>query len=253
MFIIQHKILIIGAWFVFFFCLERIFSAAPNRTTSPEKRLMKNFVLVVLVSLASPIVALPIAAWAHNAVFWVRPVWATGVISVAADILLLDLFTYWVHRAYHIVPAMWRLHAPHHFDEHLDSSSAFRFHVGEIILSALLRVPLIVLFAVPFAHLVIFETLLLAGAIFHHSNVRLPAKIEKMLSWMIVTPSHHWVHHHAASADTQSNYGGIFSFWDRLFGSKSQTIREIDMKIGVEGIEDKDVLALLIFPFTKRT
>jgi len=254
--LIQYKVVIIGVWFILFFCLERIFVAAPNAVSAPVLRLVKNFSLFILVSLASPLVVLPIAAWAHNHALWSRPDWAydwVGSWSIIVDILILDLFTYWVHRAYHVVPLMWRLHAPHHFDEHLDASSAIRFHVGEVVLSGLMRAPVFILLAIPFSHVVIFETLLLMGAIFHHSNVRIPGSLERVLVWLIVTPSHHWVHHHAIRQDTDSNYGGIFSFWDRLFGSKSSTLRKTEMKIGVEGIEDKGLLALLLSPLDKRT
>ena len=250
--IIQYKAMIIAGWFVAFFILERLAAAAQNASASPNHRLGRNFALFLLVSIASPLVILPLVAWAETAGLWVRPDWAGGFKALIFDILILDLFTYGLHRAYHVVPFMWRLHEPHHLDVHLDASSALRFHVGEVVFSALCRVPLILLLAVPFSHVVVFETLLLMGAIFHHSNLRLPRAVEGALSKLIVTPSLHWVHHHAIRADTDSNYGAVFSFWDLVFGSRSPTKRHEGMKIGVEGIEEKSLLGLLLSPLKKR-
>ena len=183
--------------------------------------------------------------------FWSRPDFLSGLIGVMLSIVVLDLWTYWIHRAYHEIGPMWRLHQPHHLDQHLDTTSAVRFHVFEVVLSSALRLIPILILAIPFFHLVIFETLLLGSAIFHHSNVKLPARFEALLAKIIVTPSIHWVHHHAKRVDTDSNYAAIFSLWDRVFGSASTTKRTPDMKIGVEGIEDKALLRLLLSPFSK--
>ena len=79
--------------------------------------------------------------------------------------------------------------------------------------------------------------------------MKLPTKVESTISKLIVTPSIHWVHHHAIRKDTDSNYGTIFSFWDRIFRTNSPTKRKPDMKIGVEGKKDKAFFALLIRPF----
>ena len=91
--------------------------------------------------------------------------------------------------------------------------------------------------------------MVLAMAMFHHSNVSLPGWLEKPLSKLIVTPSIHWVHHHAIRADTDSNYANTLAVWDILFGSRSRTKRWIEMPIGVEQRHDEGLLRLLIRPF----
>ena len=96
------------------------------------------------------------------------------------------------------------------------------------------------------------ETIVLIGAIFHHSNLALPPGLEKLLSWVIVTPSIHWVHHHAIRKDTDSNYATFLSVWDRLFGSRSPTQRWAEMPIGVEKRHDEGLAGLLIRPFRPR-
>ncbi len=251
---LAYKSIFLGSWFALFFIGERLASAAPTVGQDPIKRwsrLARNLGLWVILALISPLIIIPMSALGAGAAFWTRPEWLGGGVGLALSILALDLFTYWSHRAYHQVGFMWRLHAPHHFDQHLDTTSAVRFHPGEVILSAFLRLALIVGLAVPFAHVVIFETVLLASAIFHHSNIALPSKVERSLAWIIVTPSHHWVHHHADDKDTNSNFASLFSIWDRLFGSKSPTKRFTAMPIGVEGVEDRSFLGLIMSPFGK--
>lgn len=234
---------IVAAAFVALFVWERLDPAAAPPASSA--RLATNGALWILVLLASPLIVLPLTAFAAERPLWERG--GDGLLYVALDLLILDLWAYWIHRAYHET-ALWRLHAPHHLDEHLDTTTALRFHVGEVVLSALLRMAPVVLFAIPFAHVVAFETLLLAASIFHHSNVKLPRGFERMLSLAIVTPSVHWVHHHAVRADTNSNYSGVLSVWDRLFGTRSRSAREPKMRIGIEGFSDRPVWRLLVAP-----
>ena len=127
-----------------------------------------------------------------------------------------------------------------------------RFHFGEVALSAVPRAGVIVLLDVPFASVALFESLVLVGTIFHHSDARLPSDLERALSRVIVTPAIHWVHHHAVRADTDSNYGTLFSFWDRLFGTLSITRRVSGMPIGVERQHDRPLWRLLLAPFLRQ-
>ena len=151
-------------------------------------------------------------------------------------------------RINHVVPLFWRFHEVHHLDETLDTTTALRFHFGEDILSSLVRATVIFLLGVPLSSVIVFEVLVLMASLFQHSNIKLPHGFERILSWIIVTPSIHWVHHHAVRADTDSNYANILSVWDRLFGSRSTTVRTPDMKIGVERRPERKLLGLLARP-----
>jgi len=239
--------------FIVLFVAERLFRAATPPAS--RARLVRNVALWAIVLLASPLVVAPLTAWGANHVLWTRPEWmlagTAGAAFFAIDVILLDFWTYWLHRAYHKVPDMWRLHEVHHRDEFLDTTSAVRFHLGEVVLSALLRLFPIALLAPPLASVIVFETLVLCASFFHHSNICLPARLEGALSKVMVTPSIHWVHHHALVADTNSNYATILSLWDPLFGSRSKTNRQEDMKIGVEGVEDQALLRLILMPLRK--
>ncbi len=240
--------------FLSLFSAERIARAA--KPPEARVRLLRNFGLWIIVALASPLIVAPLTALGANHIVWERnPELTVGLIGLAVlviDLVVLDLWTYWLHRAYHRVPLMWRLHEVHHRDEFLDTTSAVRFHLGEVVLSALLRLIPVTLLATPLTTVIVFETVLLASALFHHSNIKLPRALERALSYFIVTPSIHWVHHHAIRADTDSNYSSILSVWDRLFASRSATVRTSDMKIGAEGVEDLSFIGLLLAPMVRK-
>ncbi|MEO1242225.1 MAG: sterol desaturase family protein [Pseudomonadota bacterium] len=241
----------VGGWFVLLFLGERFFRAAPP--PSSHNRIFRNAGLWLLTIVFSVGVVAPMTAWGVNQSLWDRPGWmvagAAGAGFILLDLIILDCWVYWLHRAYHKVPVMWRLHEVHHRDEFLDTTSAMRFHITEILLSASLRLILIAVLAIPLLTVILFETILLFASFFHHSNLRLPARLEKVLSCFVVTPSIHWVHHHAKISDTNSNYAACLSLWDRVFRSKSSMKRTPEMKIGIQGLEDKGFIELLMMPF----
>ena len=230
-----------------FLLLERLVPMA--RASGGIGRVGRNLLLGSVNGALGWLVVVPVsAAAAHWAPDW-RPPWLTGWPGLGIDLLLLDFWIYWWHRANHRLPLLWRFHEVHHLDEFLDASSALRFHGGEVLLSTIVRSLVIVLAGVPLASVVVFETLLAVVVMFHHSNLLLPEACERALSLVIVTPSIHWVHHHAVRADTDSNYSTILSVWDRLFGSCSATRRVPDMAIGVDGHPEERLAGLLIRPF----
>jgi len=245
------KALIGGVVFVLLFIGERLAAAAPRLMI--KHRMIHNLGLWGIVLVLTPLIIAPLTAFGANHLFWERSeTLRLGALILIADIILLDLWTYWIHRAWHRVPVMWRFHQVHHFDEFLDTTSAFRFHIGEVMISALLRLIPIALLAIPFTHVIAFETVFICAVMFHHSNLRLPAGFERTLSRIMVTPSIHWVHHHAVMKDTHSNYASILSLWDPLFASQSSASRTPEMKIGLESIEDKPLLRLILTPFMRR-
>jgi sterol desaturase/sphingolipid hydroxylase (fatty acid hydroxylase superfamily) len=242
------------AWFALFFVAERLAPAVQPRVATGLPRLARNASFWLLNTLLSPLAVLPLTAWAATHRLYVRPEWWAGLPApaLAFDVLLLDLLIYWWHRANHEWRLLWRFHEVHHLDRFLDSTTAIRFHFGEVLLSAGARAAVVLLLGFPFVSIVLFESLLLCATIFHHSNLRLPAGIERALSLVIITPGIHWVHHHAVRADTDSNYGTLFSFWDRIFRTRSPTRRTPTMAIGVEDEDDRALPALLARPFRRR-
>jgi sterol desaturase/sphingolipid hydroxylase (fatty acid hydroxylase superfamily) len=258
--LLAGKALLIAGALLAFFVWERLWPAVESplllrfgrASVAAWRRLARNFGLFGCNLLLSPLVVVPITAWANMHDLGLRPAWWGGWPGLVADVLLLDLWIYWWHRANHELGFLWRFHSVHHFDELLDSTSALRFHFGEVFLSALARMPVILVLGMPLASVITFEALVMVAAIFHHSDARLPQKLEAALARVVITPSIHWVHHHAIRADTDSNYGTIFSFWDPLFRSRSRTRRWSEMPIGVEGAHEKPFLRLLTAPFERQ-
>lgn len=270
--LLAAKAAIVAAWVVALFAAERLWPAAMRPPDAAENwrqlaalrdrglargwaRLARNLALWLINTGLSPLIVLPLTAWAaaRGVDFGLRPDWWSGWPGLVADLLLLDGLIYWWHRANHRFPFLWRFHAVHHLDRFLDTTSALRFHFGEVLLSALARAAVIVALGIPLTSVLAFEGLVLVATAFHHSNLRLPRPVERALSWVVVTPAIHWVHHHAVRCDTDSNYATILSLWDPLFGSRSATPRRPDMPIGVEGAREESLPSLLIRPFRSRS
>ena len=211
-------------------------------------RLGGNLGLFGLNALLSPALVLPVTAWAAARSIGLRPAALSGWAGLAFDILLLDLWLYAWHRASHVWPPLWRFHEVHHLDETLDATTGVRFHPGEVALSAL---------PAP-------SRSWRSASRSRRSRPTRPAArgrdlpplgrpaadgTRPRLARVIVTPGLHWVHHHARRADTDSNYGSVFAFWDPFFRSRSPTARSPAMRLGVEGRRDRPLTRLLLRPF----
>jgi sterol desaturase/sphingolipid hydroxylase (fatty acid hydroxylase superfamily) len=256
--LLAYKSLAVGAWFASLFVAERLHPAVrPAAGTTGDaaggrRRLGRNLGLWLGNVGLSPLVVVPVSAWAAGHHLGLRPAWWDGAAGLALDLVLLDFLIYWWHRVNHRLPVLWRFHEVHHLDRFLDTTTAVRFHCGEVLISAAARAVVIMAFGIPLGSVLAFEALVLAAAVFHHSNLRLPPGLERRLARLIITPSIHWVHHHAVRRDTDSNYGTIFSFWDPLFGTRSPTPRSPTMAIGIERTAEQPLLRLIVRPFLPR-
>lgn len=243
---LTSKAVIVLATLAALFIMERVFPAA--RVKENLNRLARNFSLAGVNLLIGPLIVLPVSQLASVHALGLRPVWW----NMALDLVVLDFWIYAWHRMNHVVPFLWRFHEVHHLDEMLDTTTGLRFHFGEVALSSMVRAGVIWVLGVPIGTVVIFETLIVLMALFQHSNVKLPPAIERALSYVIVTPSIHWLHHHALRADTDSNYSTILSIWDRIFLSISFHQRAPDMDMGVEGLHDQTLPRLILRPFLRQ-
>jgi len=230
------------------FLAERLRPAGPWQEGTP--RLGRNVGLWIAVAVISVAIAAPVSAWAATQSWPWRPTWWSGVPGLLLDLAILDLWAYLWHRCNHRFQVLWRFHQVHHRDHMLDVTTSGRNHPGEVVIAAIARLPLIALMAVPLSSVAMYEALVIGAAAFHHTNLVIPKRLERVLSWFIVTPSIHWLHHHAIRADTDSNYASLFSVWDRLFGSRSRNRRTPGMPLGVEGIPERGLWRLLVMPFT---
>jgi len=145
--------------------------------------------------------------------------WLAVLLVGIVAFVLFDLWMYVWHRANHEIPFLWRFHQVHHTDTAMDATTALRFHPGEFLISSLLNPLVFIVLGMGLVTLTVYKSLMLAVILFHHSNVRVPARFDAALRRLIVPPSMHRVHHSRIPAETNTNYGTVFSIWDRLFGS----------------------------------
>lgn len=171
---------------------------------------------------------------------------APFAVAVVVSVILLDLAIYLQHALFHAVPALWRLHRMHHADLDIDVTTGVRFHPVEILLSLFIKFAVIALLGAPGLAVLIFEALLNATSMFNHSNVRMPSPVDRIVRLLVVTPDMHRVHHSIVRAETNSNFGFNFPWWDRLFGTyRAQPAAGHDgMTIGVESFRDPAELRL---------
>jgi len=166
--------------------------------------------------------------------------------------VLFDLWMYAWHRMNHQLPLLWRFHRVHHSDTAMDSTTALRFHPGEILLSTVLNCVPMILLGMGIEGLVFYKSVMILVTLFHHSNLSVPVGLDHALRRVIVTPSLHRVHHSHLRAETDSDYGTVFSFWDRLFGTFRTRACYEDIRFGIGGFEDaasQRTLGLLALPF----
>jgi sterol desaturase/sphingolipid hydroxylase (fatty acid hydroxylase superfamily) len=142
----------------------------------------------------------------------------TGTLRFVVALVLLDCWMYVWHRANHTIPLLWRFHRMHHSDQHVDVTTATRFHLGEHLGAALLRLGLIPLLGFDVWNLLAYDTLVIAITQFHHADISI-AWWDRPLRWLIVTPYMHKVHHSDWREETDSNYSTVLSVWDHLFRS----------------------------------
>jgi len=180
---------------------------------------------------------------------WISmPVW----LQLIAGLLLLDLIGAWlVHYVQHKVKWMWKFHIIHHSDTHVDTTTANRHHPGESVFRAVFTTLAVFICGAPMWLVFLYQTVSVVIAQFNHANIKMNKRIDKILTYIIVTPNMHRVHHHYIRPETDTNYGNIFPFWDKLFGTYSNMPVE-QVRYGldvVEGRNDEDVKDLLKIPF----
>ncbi|MGH7001988.1 MAG: sterol desaturase family protein, partial [Stellaceae bacterium] len=178
------------------------------------------------------------------------PGWTRIVLAV----VLLDLAVYLQHVMFHAVPALWRLHRMHHADLDFDVTTGARFHPIEILLSMAFKLAVVAALGAPAAGVLVFEVILNATSMFNHGNVTLPARLDRLLRWIVVTPDMHRVHHSVVPNETNSNFGFNLPWWDRLLGTyrAQPAAGHRGMTIGLDAFRDPAQLRLdrmLVQPF----
>jgi sterol desaturase/sphingolipid hydroxylase (fatty acid hydroxylase superfamily) len=185
-------------------------------------------------------------------VYWFN---ANILMTIVIGVLALDFSSWLVHFVMHKTPALWRFHLVHHSDTNVDVTTGLRHHPGDSLLRGIFFILLIFISGAPMYSVMIYQTLVVISTAFTHANIRLPNKLDKALSYIIVSPNMHKVHHHWKQPFTDSNYSAVFSFWDRIFG----TFMKLDPKDIHYGLDryypaekDEHFMSLMKTPFQKR-
>jgi sterol desaturase/sphingolipid hydroxylase (fatty acid hydroxylase superfamily) len=176
------------------------------------------------------------------------PSWpiADGALSFVIGFLLLDLMRYAVHRCEHAVPLFWRFHALHHTDPDVDVTTSVRHHPFEYLPASLIYWLAVILLDIPAVVVLSHGLAVFATAAVQHGNIRLPEWLERRLQPVLVTVDVHRIHHSAAFEQANSNYGAVFSVWDRLFGTYTSLSRgqHDRLAFGVRELPRRDCLKL---------
>lgn len=179
------------------------------------------------------------------------PLWAKILLGLG----LMDFVSAWLaHWIQHKVKVLWGFHLVHHTDNEVDTTTANRHHPGESVIRFSFTCFGVLLVGAPVGLIMLYQALSVVFSQFNHANIALPEKIDDILSWVIVSPNMHKIHHHYVLPYTDTNYGNIFSIWDRLFGTFSKMDKEA-IVFGVDTYPDAakngHVVELLKIPFKK--
>ena len=261
----QDAIMRLAIFLGLFAILAGIEHLAPRRPR-PQKarRWITNWIFVVVDTLTLRILAVTLtfaavlAAADASARGWgllnlvALPSW----IELVLVILVMDLAIWVQHVLSHKIPLLWRIHRVHHSDIEFDVTTAIRFHPVEIALSMGFKIGLVYLLGPPAWTVVVFEILLNGSAMFNHANIALPKKLDRVIRSVLVTPDMHRIHHSVHRFEHDSNYGFALSWWDRLFGTYTQSPQDghKTMKIGLQwqDLRPTRLIWSLALPFLRK-
>ena len=215
-------------------------------------------VLNLIVLGALPVSFITAAHWASTQGWGVLHLVALPVsLAVLVNLLLRGLLSFLTHFLMHKVPVLWRIHRVHHLDTDLDVSSTVRFHPIEFIISLCIGIPCVVIVGFSPWMLVLYELFDVCVTLWTHSNLRLPAGVDRILHYVITTPNLHRIHHSTWQPETDSNFSAVFPVWDIIFGTFRPTPRTDPdiMPLGLEevrGPRANRLAWLLVSPFYKK-
>ena len=228
---------------------------------SPGRRWLGNMGIAlldfVLVWLLFPVAIIEFGVIAAEAGWGLMPrLGLPAWLALPAAFLLLDLNRYLQHLLLHRIPLLWTLHGMHHTDPDYDATTALRFHPVEAALTFAATLGFIALLGPPPAAVFAHELLAAMVVLLVHGNIALPAGLDRFLRPLLVTPDFHRVHHSREPRETDSNFGAVFSLWDRLFGTavEQPALGHPGMRIGLPGYDsdrELDIDRMLLHPWRR--
>ncbi len=252
------RALILVSGITFFWVIEGI---APLKFLkySKWKHSVPNFLLTlttIIVNFFLAFILVFASDWTNDNKFGIIHLLnSSTIVNVFIGILILDLIgAYLPHLVQHKVKLLWYIHIVHHTDQKVDTTTANRHHPLESVIRFLFTLIGIFLAGAPIGLVLMYQSLSVIASQFNHANIQISDRVDKLLSYIIVSPNMHKVHHHFELPYTDSNYGNIFSIWDRLFGTylelnKSKIIYGVDTDLNE--IQNSKFISLIERPFKK--
>lgn len=257
----SHRAMILAGGIAFFWLLESVrpmfafeyrkWQHAAINIFFTFTTIIVNFLMAFILLMAADYAAkneFGILQWLPKMNIWIYTI---------LGLLLLDLIgAYLAHYVQHKTPWMWRFHLIHHTDTWIDTTSANRHHPGESVIRFVFTTLGVLVIGSPMWLVFLYQSLSVVFSQFNHANISLPKKMDQIMSWVVVSPDMHKVHHHYQLPYTDSNYGNIFSVWDRLFGTfkvlrKEAIVYGVDTHMKPE--EHNNLRNLLGIPFQKKS
>ncbi|MBW0176953.1 sterol desaturase family protein [Sediminibacterium sp.] len=236
-----HRALILAGGITFFWIIEGaipLFGFKYNKWKHASINIFFTITTIV-INFAFALLIVQSSDWAvANGVGLLQWVNVSQWLFLILGLLLLDLIGAWfIHFIEHKIKWMWKFHMVHHADTHVDTTTANRHHPGESVFRAVFTMIGVIVCGAPMWLVMLYQSMSAVLSQFNHANIRLPLWLDKAISWVIVSPDMHKVHHHYVRPQTDSNYGNIFSVWDRLFGTFNYTPVE-QLRYGLDVLDD---------------
>ncbi|WP_026764516.1 sterol desaturase family protein [Sediminibacterium salmoneum] len=236
-----HRALILAGGILFFWIVEGIVPLARFKYNKYRHAGINLFftATTIIINFAFALVIVKASEWAIANQFGLLqlttlPAW----VMLIGGLLLLDLVgAYFIHFIEHKIKWMWKFHMVHHADTHVDTTTANRHHPGESVFRAVFTTIGVIICGAPMWLVMLYQSLSAVLSQFNHANMRLPLWLDNAISWIIISPNMHKVHHHYKQPQTDSNYGNIFSIWDRLFGTYNYTPVD-SLRYGLDVLDD---------------
>lgn len=237
-----HRAIILAGGITFFWMLETaipVFTFKYNKWKHAGVNIFFT-ITTILVNFSFALLIVKSSDWTVINDFGLLQIVAMPLwVFMLVGLLLLDLLGAWlIHFIEHKIKWMWKFHMVHHADTHVDTTTANRHHPGESVFRAIFTMIGAVICGAPMWLIMMYQSLSVVLTQFNHANIRLPLWLDDAISWILVSPNMHKVHHHYMRPQTDSNYGNIFSIWDRLFGTYNSTPVE-KISYGLDVLSDE--------------
>lgn len=175
-------------------------------------------------------------------------------VACIASVVVLDAVSYGWHRANHQLRWLWQFHQVHHSDTTFTVSTGVRFHPGELLLSLPVRLVAVVVLGAPAEGVLFFELIFAVANLVEHGDISLPARLERRLARVLITPALHRRHHSKLVTELNTNFGTIFSVWDRWFGTSLTSGSAAEVQTGLPGLSNApSLLQAVLFPIRHRS